>query len=158
MVNKYITYLLTPTRPNVLVREISGRIHALSRRWSGCLIQSSQKAAGHLASSSAHTRFSNIQPRPGKKIRSIEQLCTWAAHDGKAKGLWHAECIENYRKTINLSRTINERTLPALLSTKSPLPLSFHADTHHNVGSACRMGYVAAKYSKKSGDMSRSSE
>ena len=38
------------------------------------------------------------------------------------------------------------------------LPLSFHADTHHKVGSVCRMGKVAPKYSKKSGAMSRSSK
>ena len=37
------------------------------------------------------------------------------------------------------------------------LPLSFQADTHHSDGSDSRMGNVAAKYSKKSGDMSRSS-
>ena len=37
------------------------------------------------------------------------------------------------------------------------LPLSFQADTHHSDGSDSRMGNVAEKYSKKSGDMSRSS-
>jgi len=37
------------------------------------------------------------------------------------------------------------------------LPLSFHADTHHSVGSDRRRGNVAEKYSKKSGEMSRSS-
>lgn len=36
------TYLLTPVLPNVLVLDISGRIQALFRRCSGCLIQSSQ--------------------------------------------------------------------------------------------------------------------
>ena len=38
------------------------------------------------------------------------------------------------------------------------LPLSFHAETHQSVGSAWRIGNVAAKYSKKSGEISRSSE
>ena len=47
---------------------------------------------------------------------------------------------------------------PGSSATMLTFPLSFHADTHHNVGSACNMGNVAAKYSKKSGEMSRSSE
>jgi len=38
-------YLLVPSRPNVLVRGISGRIHARFFRWSGRLIQSSQNLA-----------------------------------------------------------------------------------------------------------------
>lgn len=38
------------------------------------------------------------------------------------------------------------------------LPLSFHAEMHHKVGSSYRSGSVAEKYSKKSGAMSKSSE
>ena len=37
------------------------------------------------------------------------------------------------------------------------LPLSFHAEAHHSVGSDSRIGRVAMKYSKKSGDKSKSS-
>jgi len=40
----------------------------------------------------------------------------------------------------------------------SGLPLSFHAEMHHNVLSSRSRGSMAAKYSKKSADMSRSSE
>lgn len=36
------TYFDTPTLPNVLVREISGRMQARSLRCCGCRIQSSQ--------------------------------------------------------------------------------------------------------------------
>ncbi len=43
-------------------------------------------------------------------------------------------------------------------SSMSPrLPLSFHADTHHKVGSDLKIGRVASKYSKKSSATSRSS-
>ncbi|KAG7276583.1 hypothetical protein CRUP_019633 [Coryphaenoides rupestris] len=51
----------------VRVREISGRMQARSRRCSGCRIQSSQNAAGHLGSSSSQSCRRIIQPRPGKK-------------------------------------------------------------------------------------------
>lgn len=49
-------------------------------------------------------------------------------------------------------------SLPGSSDTMFCFPLSFHADTHQSVGSAFRMGYVALKYSKKSGEKSRSSE
>lgn len=46
-----------------------------------------------------------------------------------------------------------------LFSLTSPtLPLSFHAETHQSVGSFSKREWVPKKYSKKSGDMSKSSE
>ena len=48
--------------------------------------------------------------------------------------------------------------IPGSLLTKPSFPLSFQADTHHSVGSSRSIGYVAAIYSKKSGDKSKSSE
>ena len=47
--------------------------------------------------------------------------------------------------------------LPDSLDTRLALPLSFQAETHHKRGSEWRRGYVARKYSKKSGAISRSS-
>lgn len=44
-----------------------------------------------------------------------------------------------------------------VLSIRFNLPLSFQADTHINDESVWRIGYVPKKYSKKSGDISKSS-
>lgn len=49
-------------------------MHDLSLRWLGCRIQSSQKEAGHLGSSSSHTSFSIIHPSPGKKSVLYKRL------------------------------------------------------------------------------------
>ena len=58
---------LTPTLPNVFVREISGRRQARFFLCFGSLIQSSQNPFGHLLASSFQTALLIIHPRPEKK-------------------------------------------------------------------------------------------
>jgi len=58
----------------------------------------------------------------------------------------------------NKSDEVNDNNKPgSFTSIRSAFPLSFHAEMHHSVGSFSSRGNMAEKYSKKSGDMSRSS-
>lgn len=54
-------------------------------------------------------------------------------------------------------KSVRYRASWAFESTSVNFPLSFHAEMHHNVGSVCRSGRVPRKYSKISGDTSKSS-
>lgn len=54
-------------------------------------------------------------------------------------------------------KSVRYRSSGRLSSIRPTFPLSFHADTHHRLESFRRSGYVAWKYSKKSGDTFRSS-
>lgn len=63
----------------VIVLEISGRTQARPCRFSGRRIQSSQKALGHLGSSSAQSSANSNQPRPGKKsVRYSSFRACWS--------------------------------------------------------------------------------
>lgn len=124
-----ITHFDTPILPKVRVLDISGRMHALSFRCSGCRIQSSQNlnvrcqivkrdsrnsklqwtyAIGHFTDNSLHKSRDSIQPNPGKK--SV--------------------------------RYNNSGPDSSMLPT---FPLSFHADTHHRDESFFSSSCVARK-------------
>lgn len=62
-----LSYLETPTFPNVRVLGSSGRMQTLFFLCSGFLIQSSQNERGHLTLSSSQSSLLIIQPKPGKK-------------------------------------------------------------------------------------------
>lgn len=109
-------------------------------------------AAGHFGLSSSQISRVSIQPSPGKKSvrRSASGRAGWAR-----AGAVGPNAVASARRW----------TVPAAAGCAyargSPrnwaLPLSFHAETHHSVGSLRRMGSSASKYSKKSGATSRSS-
>jgi len=102
-------------------------------------------------------------PRQSPESHKMVEVVT-ANSDYSTETTWTKSYLSvmfaNYRSTVSCcdlkQTTVN--SLPGwLLSMRLGFPLSFHAEIHHRVLSNCSSGSSAAKYSKKSGDRSRSS-
>ena len=209
--------MLTPTSPNVNVRDTSGVMHALcegrtmaTRRQGGhadakcpsaLRVRTGLCAAPRCASSRPRTCVGQVRPESeGERARSRFRV-PWGRKPNEPAGPLGLELapqilgqhpsqareevgpVEGRRldciggeegekasgregKRARAVSGVGERSDCAHVRMRahvpgSPrncfLPLSFHADTHQSVGSLRRTGRSAWKYSKKSGETSRSS-